>query len=230
MIYKIFVIIILILLIILINTFKNKKSSYLIDTFKNEKFPPILKFDNVFTLKECNEIINFGKDKLYRSKLGVDNDIGIARTSSQTWITKDALPCIERCSKFVSKLTGLPVENQEKWQLLKYEQDQEYKPHYDACSENTDEYSKCIKTENDRGWGKRLYTFFIYLNDVEEGGETYFTKLNKMYKPKHGTAIFWHNLTEDQKKAHPYSEHAGMPVKKGIKWAINVWIRQKPER
>ena len=30
--------------------------------------------------------------------------------------------------------------------------------------------------------------------------------------------------------AHPYSEHAGMPVKKGEKWAINVWVRQNPEK
>ena len=27
-------------------------------------------------------------------------------------------------------------------------------------------------------WGPRLYTFFMYLNDVDQGGETRFTKLN----------------------------------------------------
>ena len=36
-----------------------------------------------------------------------------------------------------------------------------------------------------------------------------------------------HNLTKDRKERHILSEHAGMPVKKGVKWAINVWIREK---
>ena len=136
------------------------------------------------------------------------------------------MPCIKKISNFVSKLSGLSIKNQEEWQVLRYRPGQEYKPHYDACSATTDEYYDCIKSEIKQKWGKRVYTFFIYLNDVEDGGETYFTKLNKMYKPKQGNAIFWSNLTDDQKHAHPYSEHAGMPVKTGEKWAINVWIRQ----
>ena len=76
--------------------------------------------------------------------------------------------------------------------------------------------------------GKRVYTFFIYLNDVEEGGETHFPKLNISFEPQQGTAIFWHNLTADRSKAHPNSQHAGMPPVKGVKWAINVWIREHP--
>ena len=229
--YKIlFFIGLLILILIFIYRCFNYNKINLIETFESEKFPPIQKFNNVFTPNECNQIINLAKPNLFRSKLGVDEKTGIERTSKQTWIKKDALPCVERCSKFVADLTGLPVENQELWQVLRYEPGQEYRVHFDACSSNTDEYNSCIKNENDKGWGKRVYTFFIYLNDVPEGGETYFPRLNKIYKPKQGTAIFWNNLTKDQKMAHPYSEHAGMPVKKGEKWAINVWIRQNPEK
>ena len=37
----------------------------------------------------------------------------------------------------------------------------------------------------------RLYTFFMYLSDVEEGGGTRFTKLNLTVAPAKGMAILW---------------------------------------
>lgn len=229
--YKILLfIIILILFVILIKKCFYNNKIYLVESFESEKFPPIQQYSNIFTSDECKQIIDLAKPNLFRSKLGVEEKTGIARTSRQTWIEKDSLHCVERASKFVADLTGLPVENQEQWQVLRYEPGQEYKAHFDACSSATDEYNKCLENEEEKGWGKRVYTFFIYLNDVPEGGETYFPRLNKIYKPKQGNAIFWHNLTRDQKMAHPYSEHAGMPVKKGEKWAINVWVRQNPEK
>ena len=77
-------------------------------------------------------------------------------------------------------------------------------------------------------WGQRVYTFFIYLNDVPEGGETNFPQLDLQFKPARGRAILWENLTKDKSIRHKLSEHGGMPVKEGVKWAINVWIREKP--
>ena len=74
--------------------------------------------------------------------------------------------------------------------------------------------------------GPRTFTFLVYLNDVEEGGETWFPKLGVKISPKPGKAALWHNLNEEQTAFHPMSEHAGTPVIKGEKWAINVWIRQ----
>ena len=192
-------------------------------------FPPIKRYENLFTDAECQQIIEMARPKLKRSTLGVKTETGNERTSYQAWLHRKALPCLERCSEQVAQVTGLPAANQEKWQILRYEAGQQYTPHFDACSETTDEFHDCVDNEKNRGWGKRVYTFFIYLNDVEEGGETYFPLLEKSFKPKKATAILWHNLTDDQSKAHPYSKHAGMPVKKGVKWAINVWIRQYPE-
>ena len=42
--------------------------------------------------------------------------------------------------------------------------------------------------------GQRTWTTMIYLNDVEEGGETYFKYLNLKIKPKKGLLIGWNNL------------------------------------
>ena len=37
--------------------------------------------------------------------------------------------------------------------------------------------------------GPRILTFFLYLSDVEEGGETVFTNLGIKVKPKRGRAL-----------------------------------------
>ena len=79
-------------------------------------------------------------------------------------------------------------------------------------------------------WIGRKLAVQFYLNDVEEGGETWFPKLGVKIKPKPGKAALWHNLNKSQTACHPMSEHAGTPVIKGTKWAINVWIRQRPEK
>lgn len=201
-----------------------------IGQYTSPNYPPIHYYDNLFTDEECQQIIDIAQPQLSRSTLGVNNDTSEERTSQQAWLKKTQLPCLERCSNQIAKITKLPVENQEDWQVLRYEPGQEYTPHFDACQKEDKKFQTCIQDEKDRGWGKRVYTFFIYLNDVEDGGETYFPLLDKKFKPKKGTAILWNNLTDDQLSAHPYSKHSGMPVKKGTKWAINVWIRQHPKK
>ena len=60
----------------------------------------------------------------------------------------------------------VPASNAEHLQLLKYERGQFYRKHHDQNSPRTS------------AWGPRLYTWFMYLNDVADGGETRFTILN----------------------------------------------------
>jgi hypothetical protein len=42
----------------------------------------------------------------------------------------------------------------------------------------------------------RAFVFSIYLNDVEEGGETEFLHFSKRVKPKTGRIVIWHMCTE----------------------------------
>ena len=196
--------------------------------YSKNKYPDIKYFDNVFTNEECKQIIGYATPKLKRSPLdeGEEGTYTNERTSWQCWLKPDELPCLKKASEFVSHVTGLPVENQEQWQVLRYKPGQEYKPHYDAANPSAPDYEGVIERDQKRGWGRRVYTFFIYLNDVEKGGETWFPKLGIKISPKPGKAALWHNLNEEQTAFHPMSEHAGTPVIKGEKWAINVWIRQ----
>jgi prolyl 4-hydroxylase len=45
--------------------------------------------------------------------------------------------------------------------------------------------------DHDKGMGQRTYTFMIYLNEVKEGGETEFKKLNQSFSPMKGKALIW---------------------------------------
>ena len=64
----------------------------------------------------------------------------------------------------------------------------------------------------------------IYLNDVEEGGETYFKRLNLKLKPRQGTLIAWNNLRRNGKPNYK-TMHEAIPPVKGDKYVITKWWR-----
>lgn len=73
--------------------------------------------------------------------------------------------------------------------------------------------------------GHRILTFFLYLSDVEEGGETKFNKLGLKVKPKRGRALIWPSVKNDNPSNwDPRTYHEAMPVIKGKKYAANHWI------
>ena len=71
----------------------------------------------------------------------------------------------------------------------------------------------------------RVYTFFMYLNDVPEGGETSFRKLALKVRPKKGSAILWPSVLDSEpNKTEPGTYHEAMPVLAGVKYGANVWL------
>jgi prolyl 4-hydroxylase len=79
-----------------------------------------------------------------------------------------------------------------------------------------------------RAQGVRILTFFMYLNDVEEGGETDFPQLGITVKPKKGQALLWPNVYMRNPDARDgRTMHQALPVKKGVKYAANLWLHQR---
>ncbi|THU57312.1 hypothetical protein C4D60_Mb03t02190 [Musa balbisiana] len=86
--------------------------------------------------------------------------------------------------------------------------------------------------------GQRVATMLMYLNDVDEGGETIFPQAgssecscggNKVkglcMKPRKGDAIlFWSMGLDGQ--SDPNSLHGACPIVKGEKWSATKWLRQ----
>jgi prolyl 4-hydroxylase len=99
-------------------------------------------------------------------------------------------------------------------QVLKYELGQKYTVHHDYGAE--DIHLAC---------GPRILTFFLYLSDVEEGGETAFPSLNIAVKPKKGRALLWPSTLNDNPEAQDTRTfHEAKPVIQGTKMAANSWI------
>ena len=72
--------------------------------------------------------------------------------------------------------------------------------------------------------GQRTWTTMLYLNDVEEGGETQFANVNIKMKPREGTLIAWNNLNIDGTN-NTYSLHEALPPTSGKKYIITKWWR-----
>ena len=147
-----------------------------------------------------------------------------SRTSENAWCTGhcESHPSTVEVMSRIEKVTGIPTENYESFQVLRYQLGQEYRAHHDMS-----------RTDNRLACGPRVYTFFLYLSDVEEGGETEFPLIKRpsgttiKVKPTRGTALVWPSVKNDDPTAQdPRTRHAALPVIKGTKFAANAWIHQ----
>jgi prolyl 4-hydroxylase len=173
---------------------------------------------------DCDYIIGLAEGNFAASKvvIGTDKDIvADDRTSHTYFIHKghnDRIKAIEQkiCS-YLSENIGnkdwYPLL--EDLQVVKYEVGQEFKQHHDWFQK---EYL------NKFGEKQRQYTMFVYLNDVQNGGETIFPRLNEKVKPAKGNALFWENCT-DVNNCHNDNLHQGTPPTAGIKYGLNVWVK-----
>ncbi|MAL47069.1 MAG: hypothetical protein CME98_24100 [Hyphomonas sp.] len=66
----------------------------------------------------------------------------------------------------------------------------------------------------------RVLVWSVYLNDVEEGGETEFLHFSKRVKPKAGRIVIW-------PAGFPYL-HRGNPPLCGEKYLLTSWLTLKP--
>lgn len=174
---------------------------------------------------ECDLIIKLAKKKGLVDST-IINDSGdkvidtYTRKSQQCWLTDNENDIIQAISKRVSDITNIPIEHQEDLQIVSYEPECYYKPHFDAS------YHPRVIPVMNLGSGPRIYTFIIYLNECE-GGETEFPKLGVKIKPQKGKAILFQNIDENLDLI-PESMHGGCPVISGRKWIANKWIRVWP--
>ncbi len=126
---------------------------------------------------------------------------------------------IQDVDRRICAIMGLDPAYSETMQGQHYETGQEFKAHTDFF-----EQEELAKVGGELG--QRSYTFMIYLNDVEEGGETSFPQINQTFSPKRGMAVIWNSLHPDGSINQNSSHHAS-PVKKGSKTVITKWFRTK---
>lgn len=177
---------------------------------------PIYIIENFMSPEECDGIIKSSDGKLVPSPLTrQDPNDSNFRTSETCYFDGSGnQKQIER--KIIDKI-NLGKSNTEESQIQHYRVGNEFKAHWDYFDPKED--GEFLKN------GQRTWTFMVYLNDVEKGGETQFVKLKQNVYPKKGTAVVWCNIKEDG-TPDEMTMHQGSPVIEGEKWIITKWFLQ----
>jgi prolyl 4-hydroxylase len=179
--------------------------------------PLIMRMEGVLTDEECRQLIESAAPRLKESRL-VNRVVSEIRTSRGMFFEEEENPFIRRIERRIAELMNVPVEHAEGLQVLHYGQGQEYRAHHDFFAPHT------AAARNNR-----ISTLVIYLNDVEEGGETVFPLLNLAVKPKRGSAVYFEYFYRNQ-SLNERTLHASAPVVRGEKWVATQWMRRQRVR
>jgi len=208
--------------------------------------PWVISISNFLTDEECEYLIHVGEVLGYerssetstlRDGSAEEDHVSDTRTSTNAWCNDDipehsawTAPCkdqpvVKQVKEKMALFTTVPADNSEDLQLLHYEPGQYYRVHHD--------YIEAYAT---LPAGPRILTFFLYLNDVEEGGGTRFPELAHdappvTVQPAKGKALLWPSvLDEDPNERDDWTMHEALPVLKGRKYAANSWLHLRDEQ
>ena len=142
--------------------------------------------------------------------------------TSETCDLEPGEPAVAELERRLEALNGIDPAHGEPVQGQRYDVGQEFKPHTDYFEPGGADFDKFCSVAGNRSW-----TFMIYLNDVEAGGATRFKVIGKTFQPATGTLLCWDNHRDDG-SLNAATLHHGMKVRKGVKYVITKWYREKP--
>lgn len=175
--------------------------------------------------QECAALIELGRPRLTRSTVvdpvtGQDIVAG-HRSSDGMFFQLAENPLVAAIEQRIAALTGIPAENGEGLQLLRYSQGAQSTPHFDYVQPRNEANRESIARS-----GQRIATLIMYLNDVEAGGETVFPATGFQVAPVAGQALYFESANRAL-QCDPLSLHAGAPVGSPEKWIATKWLRSQ---
>tara|TARA_A100001015_G_C15040612_1_gene739381 strand:+ start:3401 stop:4414 length:1014 start_codon:yes stop_codon:yes gene_type:complete len=176
--------------------------------------PWVVQIENFLKEDEIDSLLKMCEGKYVRSLAG--DGVSKSRTSEQCWCQDQTCLNDKNVGAISSKISGMlqsSIQNTEFLQIIRYDEGQFYSLHHD---QNAGYHVPC---------GPRVYTFFMYLNTPEEGGETWFPDINLKVKAQKGRAIIWNSILNNNVSLPDLrTHHEALPVKKGMKMAANYWF------
>ena len=185
-------------------------------------------FDNALSKEHCEELIKVYEDSVElnyaisrkdmgKDKINVDNNLIFPNSKKHVndqIFFETIQPSVQ---EFVNISWNFYVEYTNKYGVLSSLASHRF---YDSIkiqkTKPSEGYHVWHCEHDNRKNGSRLLLVMLYLNDVEEGGETEFLYQSRRIKPKQGTLVicpsgFTHT-------------HRGNPPLTGDKYMINGWI------
>lgn len=196
--------------------------------------PWIVTLDNFVTYDEADTLIQHGEIMGYRrSKDGVSTADGSYSLEFVDFRTSREVYCRNDCNKDVTvqslmqriltALGNIPtLDHCDYLQLLKYDSPGQF-------------YHEHADYHPHQAYGARAITWYMYLSDVTNGGETQFPRLPfpLSIEPRKGRVLVWSNVLDgDPLEEDTMARHAALPLghKGGIKYGATAWFHHRPIR
>lgn len=116
----------------------------------------------------------------------------------------------------ISRLLDVPACRFQSFTGIHYEEGGGFTQHVDYFVKDDPKQQVFIEDQ-----GNRVATVILYLNTVEEGGETYFDHLGFGVSPVKGSCLVFH-----YPECELESVHTARPVIKGEKYIMTKWVRE----
>lgn len=169
----------------------------------------------------CRELIARIDERRRPSEIA--DDIGVANyRTSETCDLDWRDPLVASVDQRIAALLGLDLAASEPLQGQRYAPGQEFKPHTDTFEPGG--YDYYVHTADT---GQRTWTAMVYLNEPDEGGATRFKTIGKTIRPEAGKLLAWNNLLAGG-SPNPATMHQGLKVRRGTKYIITKWFRERP--
>ena len=183
-----------------------------IELFQLRDFLPAAMCDELISLIETNRrpstIADPNGDTYFRTSETCDLDPGEP-------VVRDLEARLHALNR-IDPAHGEPVQGQ------RYDVGQEFKAHTDNFEPGGIDFDRYCSVA-----GQRTWTFMVYLNAVEAGGGTRFGVPKKIIQPEPGKLLAWNNRRPDG-RPNPNTLHHGMKVRRGVKYVITKWYRERP--
>jgi len=174
-------------------------------------------YDNLLNDDLCQEIIDAFKQSgttyINREQRPTFHELNISKKfkaedplwiKPQKIITETFIDAVNLYMKDLDIARDFPVKYTfEEYRLKRYEANE-----YDQFKDHVD--------VQDYGSARRFVVIFAYLNNVEEGGETNFPRLDFSIQPKQGRILLF--------PANWQYRHAGLPVRSNDKYIIGSYL------
>lgn len=170
--------------------------------------------------EDCRELIGLIDANRRPSTIADDNGDHYFRTSETCDLDANE-PVVDRLESLLTGLSGIDPIFGEPLQGQRYAIGQEFKAHTDYFAPDGADFQRFCSIA-----GQRTWTFMIYLNEVEAGGATRFKVIGKTFQPEPGKLVCWNNRRPDG-SVNPNTLHHGLKVRKGTKYVITKWYREK---
>ena len=169
----------------------------------------------------CGDLIALIEAGRRPSTIADPNGDSYFRTS-ETCDLNAAEPAVQELERRLFALNRIDPAHGEPVQGQRYAVGQEFKAHTDYFEPGGADFHRYCNVAGNRTW-----TFMVYLNAVEAGGATRFKVIDKTFQPEEGRLLCWDNHRDDG-SLNPATLHHGMKVRKGVKYVITKWYRERP--